>query len=165
LEYLLFQVLVCVIDCLPSHLVERSSKTLAWLIHYGLPRKWTRYRIAYENVQRAFGDSYSDVEIDTLIYRMWIHLFRTVAEIVQAPRKVHLHTYRRVVEFADFTRTNQAICSGRRVLMLGGHFGNWEVGTALFGIWGFPMGSLPEKWTIRTCMNGFADSGNSVAIA
>jgi KDO2-lipid IV(A) lauroyltransferase len=145
LEFLLFQTIVCMIDCFPLRTVAWISRLVATLIHYGLPRKWTRYHVAEENLRRAFGDRYSAAEISEMIFQMWVHLFRTVIEVVQAPRKLHLDSYRKLIDFADFTRTNEAICSGRRVLMLGGHFGNWEIGTALFGMWGFPMGIVARE--------------------
>ena len=145
LEFFVFQALVCIVDCLSPRSSTWAAKFLATIIHYGLPRKWTRYAVARDNVRRAFGDRYQESEIDLIVYEMWIHLFRTVVEAVQGTRKLHLHSYRKVVDFADFTRTNEAICSGRSVLMLGGHFGNWEIGTALFGIWGFPMGIIARE--------------------
>src|SRR5262245_55384646 len=145
LEFLFFQTFVCIIDCLSPRATVLMARTLAFVIHFALPRKWTRYRVAQENLRRAFGNQYTDREIDDLIHRMWIHLFRTVAEAVQSPRKLHMHSYRKFVHFADFTRTNEAICSGRRVLLLGGHFGNWEIGPALFGLWGFPMGFVARE--------------------
>ena len=145
LEYLVFQTFVCLIDSLSPRATASVARCLATLIHYCLPRKWTRYAVAKDNLVRAFGDRYSDRQIEILVYEMWVHLFRTIAETVQAPRKLHLHSYRSIVDFADFTRTNEAICSGRRVLMLGGHFGNWEIGTALFGLWGFPMGIVARE--------------------
>ena len=114
-------------------------------VHYLLPRKWTRYQIAAANIRRAFGDECSEARIDEVIHGMWNHLFQTVIEVVHSNRKLHLHSYRKVVEFADFHRTNEAICSGRSVLMLGGHFGNWEIGTKMFGIWGFPMGVVARE--------------------
>lgn len=144
-EFLVFQFFVCVIDCLSPRATAAIAHALATVIHYALPRKLTRYTVARDNVVRAFGDKYTEREIEILVYQMWVHLFRTVAETVQAPRKLHLHSYRQIVQFADFTRTNEAICSGRRVLMLGGHFGNWEIGTALFGLWGFPMGIIARE--------------------
>lgn len=145
LEFLVFQTLVCIVDCLSPRASARLAEQLAWIIHYVLPRKWTRYKVAHENVKLAFGDRYSDAEIEALVYRMWIHLFRTVAEIVQSVRKLHIHSYRDSVQFADFTRTNEAVCSGRRVITLGAHFGNWEIGPSLFGIWGFPMGIVARE--------------------
>lgn len=145
LEFLIFKTLICIVDCLSWRTTVWLTKCLAILIHYGLPRKWTRYQVAYDNLRRAYGDQFSDEQIDVLVYQMWVHLFRTVAEFVQSERKLHLHSYREMIKFADFTRTNEAICSGRRVLMLGGHFGNWEIGTTLFGMWGFPMGIVARE--------------------
>ena len=145
MEFLVFQTIVCIVDSLSPRASAWAAKCLATFIHYVLPRKWTRYPVARDNVRRAFGDQHTEAEIDSMIFGMWVHLFRTVVESVQGARKLHLHSYRRVVEFADFTRTNEAICSGRRVIMLGGHFGNWEIGTALFGIWGFPMGIIARE--------------------
>lgn len=145
MEYLAFRTVVCVIDCLSPRTSAWLAECLAAFIHYVLPRKMTRFKVAHDNLRRAFGDQYSEAEIDSIVHGMWVHLFRTVVEIVHSPRKLHLHTYRNAVEFADFTRTNEAICSGRRVLMLGGHFGNWEIGTAMFGMWGFPMGIVARE--------------------
>ncbi len=145
IEFVIFQTLVCIVDCLSPRTSAWLAKCLASFIHFGLPRKWTRYQVSHGNLRRAFGDKYTDAEIEMIVYGMWVHLFRTVTEIVQGARKIHLHSYRRVIEFADFTRTNEAICSGRRVLMLGGHFGNWEIGTSLFGLWGFPMGIVARE--------------------
>lgn len=145
LEFLVFQTLVCIVDCLSPRATARMAEQLAWLIHYVLPRRWTRYKVAHDNLRLAFADKYTDAEIEVMVYRMWVHLFRTVAEIVQSTRKLHIHSYRDAIQFADFTRTNEAVCSGRRVIMLGGHFGNWEIGTTLFGMWGFPMGIVARE--------------------
>lgn len=145
LEFLVFQTLVCIVDCLSPRATANMAQQLAWFIHYVLPRRWTRYKVAHANLRLAFGDKYSDLEIEHIVYQMWVHLFRTVAEIVQSTRKLHIHSYRDSIQFADFTRTNQAVCSGRRVIMLGGHFGNWEIGTTLFGMWGFPMGIVARE--------------------
>ena len=145
LEFLVFQTLICVVDCLSPRATARLAEALAWFVHDVLPRKWTRYVVARDNIRLAFGDKYSDAEIETIVYRMWVHLFRTVAEIVQSVRKLHIHSYRRAIHFADFTRTNEALFSGRRVITLGGHFGNWEIGTSLFGMWGFPMGIVARE--------------------
>jgi len=37
------------------------------------------------------------------------------------------------------------LCQGRPVLVLGGHFGNWEVSMATFGLFGFPMGVIARE--------------------
>ena len=145
LEYFVFQTLVCIVDALSTRAIVRLAESLAWFIHFVLPRRWTRYHVARDNVRVAFGEQYSEAEIEQLIYRMWVHLFRTVAEIIQSARKLHIHSYRRVIHFANVNRTREALCSGRRLIMLGGHLGNWEISTSLLGIWGFPMGVVARE--------------------
>jgi KDO2-lipid IV(A) lauroyltransferase len=141
LEYAVFRVFVCLIECLPARASARWADLLATLIHYGLPGKLTRYPVARDNLRRALPQA-TEAELSQIVCRMWAHLFRTVVELVQAPRKLHLYSYRDVVTFIGLDQTNEALLSGRRVLILGGHFGSWEISTALFGLWGFRMGII-----------------------
>lgn len=145
LEYVAFRLVVCFIECLPSRTAARCAENLAAFVHSLVPRPWTRYDVAADNLRKAFGDELTRAELDRIIYRMWAHLFRTVVEVVQSPRKLHLSSYRRLVEFHGLELTNEALLSGRRVLLLGGHFGNWEIGIALMGLWGFPMGVVARE--------------------
>ena len=145
LEYAAFRLIVCFIECLPVRLAARCADNLAAFVHFVLPRRWTRFDVAADNLRRAFGDQLSADELDRIVCGMWVHLFRTVVEVVQSPRKLHLHSYRRIVRFHGLTETNEALLSGRRVLVLGGHFGNWEISIALMGLWGFPMGVVARE--------------------
>lgn len=145
LEYLLFRLIVCVIDALSPRVTARAAESLAFVIHDCLPRRWSRFAVARENLRRAFGDQLSEREIDRTVYRMWVHLFRMVAEMVQSSRKVHLHSYRDIIDFVSHRPTVEAMCSGRRVLLLSGHFGNWEAAITIFGLWDFPMGVIARE--------------------
>jgi Kdo2-lipid IVA lauroyltransferase/acyltransferase len=144
-EYVAFRWGICLIETLPVRAALRLATTLAIVVHYGLPRKWSRYAVSRENLRRAFGDSVSEAWINQTVFRMWVHLFRMVVELVQAPRKLHRQTYHAVCDFPDLAYTNEALLSGRPVLLLGGHFGNWEVINGLFGVWGFPMGVIARE--------------------
>ncbi len=139
-EYTIFRTLVCVIDAMPIRWFVAVCKCFAFVVHRVLPRKWTRYEVAKQNLRDAFGDTYSDAQIDELIYRMWLHLFRMVGEIVQLPRKLRLYNVADVIDFRNRDETVRTMCTGRPCLMLSGHFGNWEVATATFGVFGFPLG-------------------------
>ena len=134
LEFLVFRLAVCLVDCLSARTAARWADRLATFFCDWLPEKWTRSHVVYENLRRAFGQNLSDAELRRLRHGMWVHLFRTVIEMVQSPRKLHLHNYRRIVEIVGLPAANNALLSGRRVLMLGGHFGSWETGMALFGL-------------------------------
>lgn len=141
-EYAIFQAILFVVKCLPISASIAMANTLAWFIHYVVPRKITRYQVARENLQIAFGDSLSDPEADHIIHGMWKHLFRMVCEMVQLPRRFRLATCSEVLAFERRDDCVRTLCSGRPVLFLGGHFGNWEISVNTFGHFGFPMGVI-----------------------
>lgn len=140
LEYLAFRLIVCLIDALPFRACVHLAHALAFLVHRCLPRTWTRYAVARENLRTAFGAGLSERQIDRIVYRMWVHLFRTVTEIVQLPRKLRLENCGDVIRFRNRDETVRALCSGRPVIILGGHFGNWEMANVTFGVFGFRLG-------------------------
>ena len=141
LEYLVFRVLVCVVQMLSPARGRELSEGLAFVIHRMLPRKLTRYSVAQENLRQALGADVSDAQIDQTIQRMWVHLFRVVVEIAQLPRKVRHENILDVVEYGVGRQASwRAFNSGRPVILLGGHFGNWEVANTVFGLFGLPMG-------------------------
>ncbi|MGE0377762.1 MAG: lysophospholipid acyltransferase family protein [Planctomycetaceae bacterium] len=191
LEYLGFRGGACILQMLSARQTAGLARGVAWVVVDVLPRKWTRYDVAYENIARAFGvrdgtdqagsgvadaakrqaaepgSQISDLrsqisnnsqlstlntqpstrhspltpgQIHEMIRGMWVHLVRLVAEVVQLPRQMTLANCREIVVFRNRQIVVQAFCTGRPVIVLGGHFGNWEVSTATFGLFGMPMG-------------------------
>ncbi len=139
-EYVLFRFVVCLVDALPTRVSVRLAEGLAFAVFRLLPKKWSRYEVARQNLKSAFGSRYSEAQIDDIIRRMWIHLFRLVIEIVQLPRKLRLYNCADVVEFRNRDDSVKALSCGRPVIVLSGHFGNWEMAVSTFGVFGFPMG-------------------------
>jgi Kdo2-lipid IVA lauroyltransferase/acyltransferase len=139
-EYVAFRVVVCLVDMLPLAASVRLSETLAFVVHRILPRKLTRYAVARDNIRQAFGTKVSDAQVDNIIGRMWVHLFRVIAEIVQVRRKLRLYNCADVVQFNARDENVRLLCSGRPVIIVSGHYGNWEVAIGTFGMFGFPMG-------------------------
>lgn len=139
-EYVAFRLVVCVIDALPTRTCVRLAEMLAFVITRVLPRKLSRYYVARDNIRLAYGDQLSDQQVDRMIQGMWVHLFRMVTEIVQLPRKLRLYNCADVLDFFNRDESVCAMCTGRPVIVLSGHFGNWEMATSTFGIFGFPMG-------------------------
>jgi len=139
-EYVAFRTVVCLVDMLPLAASVRLAETLAFIVHRVLPRKLTRYGVARDNIRQAFGTQVSDAQVDNIIGRMWVHLFRLIAEIVQVRRKLRLYNCADVVQFNARDENVRLLCSGRPVIVVSGHFGNWEVAIGTFGMFGFPMG-------------------------
>lgn len=138
-EYFAFRVVTCIADALPIRTAVWLAETAAWMLVHVLPKRMTRYKVARENLEQAFGDTLTSRQIDDLIYRMWVHLFRMVVEMVQLPRKIRLYNCAEVCQFRNRDESVRALCTGRPVMMLGGHFGNWEVANFTFGMFGFPL--------------------------
>lgn len=145
LEYFAFQLFVCVLQAFSPRRCAALAGGLAWIVHHCLPRKLTRYHVARDNLRAALGDGYSDADLDEIIYGMWKHLFRMVAEIVHLPRKLHRNNVTGAVQFRNRPLVLRALCSGRPVVLLSGHFGNWEMAVALFGLFGFRMAVVARE--------------------
>jgi Kdo2-lipid IVA lauroyltransferase/acyltransferase len=144
LEFVAFQVVVCLVRMLTWRSTIRVCRRLAWVFAYLLPRKLSRYHVARENLERAFGPL-PRPEVDRLIRGMWMHLFRMVVEIVQLDRKLRLQNSADVLAFRHRDEVVRTLCCGRPVIMLSGHFGNWEIANRAMGLFGFPMGVVARN--------------------
>lgn len=139
LEYLFFRTIICLLQMQSPRRNARVAEVLASFVFSFLPKRLTRYHSAKQNIRTAFGDKYSDAEIDEMIFGMWQHLFRMVAEIAQISRKLTIGNFRRILSFRSRSDAVRALCSKRPVILLSGHFGNWEMSISVFGHFGFPM--------------------------
>lgn len=142
LEYAVFRVMICIVQAMTWRQSVAFARMLAYVFANVLPRKWTRSDVAAENLRHAFREELSQDEIDRLIYEMWVHLFRMVGEIIQAPRKLRLENCHEYMTFPQSAWCVRSVCAGRPVILLGGHFGNWEIGNCAFGIFDFSMGAV-----------------------
>ncbi len=141
-EYLLFRSLTCLVLCLSVRQSRALAGLLANLLTDWVPRRISRYDVAVENLTIAFGVERSPVQRHELIRQMWRHLFQLVVEMIQAPRRLCLETCREAIVFRDRRQCIAALSTGRPVLILSGHFGNWEVAMSSFGMFGYAMGVL-----------------------
>jgi KDO2-lipid IV(A) lauroyltransferase len=157
-EYAVIRLLGVVASMLSARSAKRWGSRFSWLMTRGLPQRWTRYRVAYDNISQAYGGSLSEAEIETIIQGMWEHLFRLLVETTQFPRKLSRENFREVIRFRNRQAVVRALSTGRPVYLLGGHFGNWEATTAVFGMFGLPMGIVAReldnpylhRWVVET---------------
>ncbi len=167
-EYGFFQSLLFIVKCLPVRATIAMASGMAWVMMHLVPKKLSRYDVAKENLRVAFGESLSDDEADQIIHGMWRHLFRLVCEMVQLPRRFRLANCGAILDFDRRIDCVNAICSGRPVLFLGGHFGNWEISVNTFGHFGFPMGvvarELDNPWLQRWFKDYRESTGNSLIL-
>lgn len=166
LEYVLFLTVLFVMRCLPVASANRFADSVAWLLHRVLPRKWTRYKVSSENIRTAFGEDLSDQQVDQMVFGMWRHLTRLIVEIIQIERRFRLANTTRILDFHQREECVQALLTGRPVIFLSGHFGNWEISVNTMGHFQFPMGvvarDLDNPWLHRWFLRFRESTGNSM---
>src|SRR6185436_5133438 len=87
----------------------------------------------------------SAAERDAIAWQMWRHLFLMTVEIAHTPRKVHETNWRdhsNIVNQEEFVRT---LLCGRPLVLISAHFGNFELGGYLMGLFGFPTYTVARR--------------------
>jgi KDO2-lipid IV(A) lauroyltransferase len=132
--YLVVRFLICIIQALPIEAAVALADGLAWLA-YTFDRR--HRRVAEDNLRHAFPDITSSQEIDTRVRAVFRHFCRLVIDIAFLPRKLHANNWRNYVQMHNVWPMIDRLVSGRPVLLLTGHFGNWEMGGWTLGLLGF----------------------------
>src|SRR5437763_5003936 len=148
LVYLVVRLLVAAIQLLPYATACQVAASLAWLA-YHVDR---RHRlVAIENLRHAFPGRYTEAELDALVRAVYRHFCTLVVDIIQVPRTLRAGNWRRYVRL-DETPWSRLLLSGRPLLFVTGHFGNWEMGGYSLGLLG-----LRSYAVARTLDNAFLD--------
>jgi len=103
------------------------------LIHRVLP---LRRKVIVENLRRVFGDAVAQAEIDALAQAHYAHLARLLGEFLRY-RWSSARRRRSLVRIEGIEAFREAWAQHKGVLVLTGHFGNFEVST-LAGLAQFP---------------------------
>lgn len=134
LVYLAVRLVVCVLQALSFAAACQVARFLGWLA-YKVNR---RHRlVAIENLQKAFPGKYSDAEIDLMVRGVYRHFLTVLMEIVHLPRRLHANNWKQFVKVPQADRFVDAMLSGRPLLIVTGHFGNWEMAGYVLGLLGF----------------------------
>lgn len=148
LVYLLVRTVFCVIQALPLTWCDRLASALAYLL-----QKVVRFRaqVIRENLTHALPGRSAE-EYDQIAYDMWRHLVLMACEIAVAPRLIHDTNWRRYFSIADRRPLVTALLDQRPLVLVAGHFGNFELGGFLCGVLGAPTYTVA-----RTLDNPFLD--------
>ena len=114
--------------------VNGSVPMAGRLLYHVLP---IRRRVIRENLRRVYGEAVPDDEITRLAQAHYGHLGRLALEFLWFP---WIPAARRatMVRVENIEALLSALAQGKGVLVLTGHFGNWEVATAA------GLGSYPQ---------------------
>ncbi len=149
LVYLAVRVMVALAQAMSVEESYAFARFLAAVL-YRLDR---RHRaVGMENLKSAFGARYTEAERDAIVRGVYQHFCMMMMELLHIPRKLHRSTWRDQITLVGHEKVVDRLLRGGPVIMLTGHFGNWELAGYLFGVFGFPPNSVA-----RTLDNPYLD--------
>jgi KDO2-lipid IV(A) lauroyltransferase len=105
-----------------------------------------RRKVVLENLRRVFGDATPAAEIETLAQAHYAHMGRLLWEFLRFPW-LSAERRRSMVRVENLDALIAALGQGKGVLILTGHFGNFEVATAA-GLDSYPQ-ARGRFWFVR----------------
>jgi Kdo2-lipid IVA lauroyltransferase/acyltransferase len=133
LTYLAVLLAIAQMQMLTDRAVRQLAIFLAWL-GYHVDRR--HRQVADENLRHAFPEIDAE-ERDRLVRGCYRHFALLITEIARMPRKLHVGNWRKHVELVHGEVLAKAMTSGRPCLLVGAHFGNWELAGYTMGLLGF----------------------------
>ncbi len=132
--YLAVRIMICIVQTVRMETCERMADMLSWFTHEMLQ---IRHDVIEENLSHAFP-CLTPQQRHRLTRRMWRHLFLLTCEVAHAPRKIHDTNWRDYVTTKHIDAEVQHLLTDRPVVVVSGHFGNFEVGGLISALLGYP---------------------------
>jgi KDO2-lipid IV(A) lauroyltransferase len=152
LDYLVYLAVRLIVAFAQTLSIDQSyalARALAWAIY----KLDARHRaVGLENLRMAYGEQFSEADRDRIVRGVYLHFCRMVMELLHTSRKIHLTNWREHVNLVGHEPTLDHMLTGGPIILLTGHYGNWELAGYLFGLFGFPTYSVA-----RTLDNPYLD--------
>lgn len=120
---------------LPPALCVRLGMALGWLASWLQPkRRW----VGEQNLKAAFGERLSPAQRRRVVRGVFQHMVASVIEMLRLP-VIDLVYVKRYVDRQRFDLIDRARQTGRPVVFLTAHVGNWELSSITGALSGIPM--------------------------
>jgi len=142
LVYLVVRFAVCIVQALSYGAACRLADLFAWL-GYHVDRR--HRRVADDNLRHAFGDQLGPAERDRVVRAVFRHFCRIVIEMIHLPRRLGVTSWKRHIELVNGDRIVGALLADRPLMIVTGHFGNWEMAGYALGLFGFRTHAVARR--------------------
>ncbi len=125
-----------------------------------------RRRVAYSDMKAALGAGFSEVKIKRLVRDHYEHMGQMFIETLRFP-VLDKETIERTIHIHNIDRFYSAIARDKGLILLTGHFGNWELLQIVSGILGKPIHVLArghKHSRLNDFLNSLRESHGSMAI-
>ena len=132
--YLAVRLLMAAIQVMSLGMCERFARGLAYLATDVFR---IREALIDENLRSSFPEM-SEAQRRNTARKMWEHFGLLICEITLMPRKIHETNWRKYIRMRDMSQMSTYLLDPRPLVFVSGHFGNFELGALVMGLFGFP---------------------------
>ncbi|MFQ5799348.1 MAG: lysophospholipid acyltransferase family protein [Bacteroidota bacterium] len=147
-EYFLFVLLGTIVRLFPLRLAQRFGETLGTLMYHLIS---VRRVVALENLRRAFPEK-SERGVQAIAKGAFRNFAIAMVELLWFPRLTR-ERIEKLVRFKNLDLMMDAHKQGKGVIMMSGHFGNWE----LIALSAALQSNLPLTIIVKTQHNRLID--------
>ena len=149
MEYVLYSFIGSLVRLLPWEMVNRVGAGAAAFAYDFIP---IRKKLTLENLRQAFPQK-SPKEIDDIARKTYRNVVIALLEIFWFPRLTETKL-REIVSMPDTNIMDARLKEGKGLIMLGAHFGNWELNALAVGL----LGGHPLTIIVQEQRNKYVDA-------
>ena len=131
--FVVVRIIIAVLQALPVSTSKALARGFAVLMHDVVR---VRRNVVDENLRHAFPN-WSEPRRQQVARAMWNHLFLMIVEFALVGRKLHWTNWRKHIKLKNDDVMIRAMLDERPVLVLSGHYGNFEIGSYIQGVFDF----------------------------
>ena len=155
LVYLCLRTGVLIIQCFPIEVMQAVARALGTLMFH-LDKKHRERAI--EHLTQAFGHEWSEEKIRRTAKRCCQHMVLLGIEVLSMAKMVNRFNWYQYVDLVGVDRCLKPILDDRGIMLITGHFGNWELMGYIIGALGVRTYAVArpidnpyiEKWVLST---------------
>ena len=136
--YAAVRVVITFLQWMPLWIGYKLAKAIAWIAYHVDKR---HRKVALDNLQIAFPEM-TDAERDKTVRGVYRHFITMIIEIAHIPYTLSLTTWRKHIHMQGHESVLRTILQRKPVLIVTGHYGNWEMAGYLFGVYNFNPHSI-----------------------
>jgi len=130
-EYALLRFVEVFIRSLPFEVALDVGRLIGFL-SYHIDRR--HRRVGRMNLKMVFGGEKGRAERGAILKALYRHLGMVFVEMLRMERLLRCGDYRKFVRLSGFERIEPLVASGRPIIFVTGHIGNWELLGAVMSI-------------------------------
>lgn len=122
IEFIIFKIFVFIVRSLPFRLSQRLGRLFGIFAYHFIPY---RKKVALDNLRNSFPEK-SEKEIRKILKMAYVNFFITIFEFINFP-KLKVDDFKKFVRFENLDYAKDALKIGNGLILMSGHFGNWEL--------------------------------------